>query len=57
MTKLLMLADMLTEVANRIDEVDREQSSDDTECGVIEGKLSAYKEVARGLVKMIEQAI
>jgi len=56
MTKLQMLADMLTDVANRIAEADKEQSNDDMEAGVIEGKLAAYKEVAKGLAKMIEDA-
>lgn len=57
MTKLQMLAEMLTDVANRIEEVDREHSIDDTECGIIEGKLVAYREFVEGLAKMIQQAV
>jgi hypothetical protein len=52
-----MLTDLLTDVANRIAEVDAEQSNDDMESGVIEGKLSAYREVAKGLARMIEGAV
>jgi len=57
MTKLQMLADMLEQVANKIAEVDEEQSSDDMQCGVIEGKLEAYREFAKGLARMIEEAL
>ena len=57
MTKLQMLADLLTDLANRIDEVDKEQSSDDMQCGVIEGKLAAYEEMVKGLARMIDQSV
>jgi hypothetical protein len=54
MTKFQMLTALLDELANKIAEADAEQSIDDFQCGVIEGKLAAYKEIARGLAKMIE---
>jgi hypothetical protein len=53
MTKLQMLADMITDLANRIADIDQQQSDDDMQAGVIEGKLEAYREVAKGLAKMI----
>lgn len=57
MTKLQMLTQMLDELATLIAEADSEQSNDDTECGVIEGKLAAYRHMAGSLAKMIQEAI
>lgn len=52
-----MLVVMLEDVASRIAEVDNQQSSDDAECGRIEGKLEAYREFARSISKMIDEVV
>ena len=57
MTKLEMLAEQLKYLAEKINETDAQQSSDDSECGVIEGKLSAYKEMARLTIDMASKAV
>lgn len=55
MTKLQMLADMLSGVIDRIAVTDQQQADDDMQTGVIEGKLAAYREFAKGLAKMIAE--
>ncbi len=57
MTKLQILSELLEELANRIAEADQEQANDDMQAGFIEGKLTAYKEMAKGLADSISRAI
>lgn len=57
MTMLELLADQLQYIAQKINETDSMQSNDDTECGAIEGKLTAYRDMARKIVEQAGSAI
>jgi hypothetical protein len=54
MTTLELLADQLKYIAKKIKEIDRMGSCDDAQCGVIEGKLAAYRDMA---AKISEQLV
>ena len=56
MTELQILTNLLSETASRIAETDKEQSNNDAGAGFIEGKLSAYREMAKSLAVMINKA-
>ena len=57
MTLLQALTDQLLYLVDRIEEEDCKHSNDDTECEVIEGKLSAYRDLARKVHDQIGKAI
>lgn len=57
MTTLELLADQLKHVAQKIAETDQLASSDDAECGVIEGKLAAYRDMAAKITEQIGRVI
>lgn len=57
MTTLELLADQLKHLALKIAETDRLASSDDTECGAIEGKLAAYRDMATKITEQIARVI
>ena len=57
MSELQMLADMITELANRIEETDKIQAETDMQAGSIEGRLAAYKEMMKGLARMLDRAV
>jgi hypothetical protein len=57
MSELQMLADLITELANRIAETDKMQADTDMAAGAIEGRLAAYREMMKGLARMIDKAV
>lgn len=57
MTTLELLADQLKHVAQKIAETDQLASGDDTECGAIEGKLAAYRDMAAKITEQIGRVI
>ena len=57
MTELQILADMITDLANRIEDTDKMQAETDMEAGVIEGRIAAYKEIVKGLARMLDKAV